>query len=77
MILYHKIMPKVQLLRGIFVTYQHKGWMSNEVLEDWLAVVWSRRPGVPLGKQGMLVSDAFKSLTPEIKAIITRPYGHN
>jgi hypothetical protein len=52
-----KKMPKAQLYRGIFVTCQHKGWMCNKVLKDWLAVVWNRRPGMLLRKQGMLVSD--------------------
>jgi hypothetical protein len=38
MILNHKTTPKVQLLRQIFAKCQPKGWMSNEVLKDWLTL---------------------------------------
>jgi hypothetical protein len=30
-------------------------------MEDWLQVVWNRRPRVSLRKQGMLVLDASES----------------
>jgi hypothetical protein len=41
-------------------------------MKDWLLVVWNKRPGVLLRKQGMLVLNAFKRhLTPEIKAAVT------
>jgi hypothetical protein len=44
--------------------------MTNELMGDWLQVVWNRRPGV-LRKRGMLVLDAFKGhLTPEVKSVI-------
>jgi hypothetical protein len=46
--------------------------MTNELMKDWLLIVWNRRPGVLLRKQGMLVLDAFKGhLTPEIKTAVT------
>jgi hypothetical protein len=36
-------------------------------MKDWLLVVWNRRPGALLRRQGLLVLDAFKRyLTPEI-----------
>jgi len=38
MILNHKSISKVQLLAQIVVKCQPKGWMSNEVLKDWLAL---------------------------------------
>jgi len=41
-------------------------------MKDWLLVVWNRRPGAILRKQGMLVMDVFKGhLTPEIEATVT------
>jgi len=49
-----------------------KGWMTSQLMKDWLLVVWNRRPGAVLRKQGMLVMDVFKGhLTPEIEATIT------
>jgi hypothetical protein len=30
-------------------------------MEDWLQVVWNRRPRILLGKQRMLVLDAFNT----------------
>jgi hypothetical protein len=71
LILNHKTIPKVQLLGRIIVKYQPKCWMSNEVLKDWLALALNRRLRVILRKQGLLVLDAFKSVTTEIQATIT------
>jgi hypothetical protein len=46
--------------------------MTNELNEDWLAVVWNRGLGVLWGKLGLLVLDVFnRCLTPEIKATIS------
>jgi hypothetical protein len=48
---------------------KHKGWMTNQLMKDWLLVVWNRRPGAVLRKLGMLVMDVFTGhLTPEIEA---------
>jgi hypothetical protein len=71
-ILNHKTMPKEQQPRGIIVRCQPKGQMTNELMKDWLSVVWNGRPGVLLSNWRMLVLDAFKGhLTPEAKATIT------
>jgi hypothetical protein len=48
-------MPKEKLPAG-----QEKGWMTNELMMDWIKVVWKRRPGTLLNKRGMLVLDSFK-----------------
>jgi hypothetical protein len=41
-------------------------------MKDWLLVVWNRRPGAILRKQGMLVMDVFNGhLTPETEATLT------
>jgi hypothetical protein len=40
-------------------------------VKNWYLVVWNRRPGALLRKQGMLLLDAFeRHLTPAIKAAI-------
>jgi hypothetical protein len=71
-ILNRKNVPKEQLPRGIIVRCQPKGWMTSDLMKDWLLVVWNRRPGALLRKRGMLVLDAFKGhLTPDVKATIT------
>jgi hypothetical protein len=57
--------------RGITVTYQPRGWITNKLVKNWYLVVWNRRPGALLRKQGVLLSDAFeRHLTPAIKAEI-------
>jgi hypothetical protein len=45
-----KTMPKEQLPIGLTVRCQSNGWMTNELMMDWLKVVWNRRPGVLLRK---------------------------
>ena len=60
MILNCKTMPKEQLPRRFNVRCHPEGWMANEPMKEWLAVVWNRRPGVILRKWGMLLLDAIK-----------------
>jgi hypothetical protein len=46
--------------------------MTDELTKDWLLIVWNRKPGVLLRKQGMLALDVFKGhITPEIKTAVT------
>jgi len=37
-----------QLRRRVIIKCQFRAWMTSEVTEDWLAVVWNRQPGVHL-----------------------------
>jgi hypothetical protein len=37
-----------------------KGWMTRDLMMDWIKVVWNRRPGSFLSKQMLLVLDALK-----------------
>lgn len=68
-ILKRKTMPKESLPRGLIVRCHEKGWMSKELMNDWLSVVWKSRPGALLAKKAMLVLDAFKGhLTPDVKS---------
>lgn len=67
-ILNRKTMPKEQLPPGIIFRCQEKGWMTNELMVDWVRTVWNRKPGALLKLRGMLVLDAFKGhLTPQVK----------
>jgi len=41
-ILDHKTKPKEQMPRKITVSCQSKCWMAEELLQDWLALLWNR-----------------------------------
>ena len=51
---------KTTQIRGVIVRAQEKGWMTEELLLEWLKIVWSHRPGAFLNQLSMLVLDAFK-----------------
>jgi hypothetical protein len=55
-----KTMPKEKLPAGLVFQCPEKGWMTNELMMDWVKVIWKRRPGTLLNKCGMLVLDSFK-----------------
>lgn len=54
-----KTLPKNSLPAGIHVRAQVKGWMSAELMVDWLRTVWGRRPGALL-LPSLLVVDSFR-----------------
>ena len=63
-----KTMPKEELPKGLIARCQSKGWMTIDLMLDWLKVVWDRRPGTLLKKRDMLVLDSFKGhITTEVK----------
>lgn len=72
-ILKRKNMPKNEPFPGdVIVRVHEKGWMTAELMSDWIEVVWQRRPGAmlggPSGTRSMLLLDAFRGhLTPEVK----------
>lgn len=67
-VLRRKTMPKEKLPPGIVYRCQEKGWMTQELVIDWLKTVWNRRPGALLKMKGMLALDAFRGhLTPQVK----------
>ncbi|KAM7294007.1 pogo transposable element with KRAB domain [Ixodes scapularis] len=60
-------------LKDVIVRVQEKGWMTSELMQDWIRVVWQQRPGASLGgfksTKSMLMLDALHGhLTPEVKA---------
>lgn len=54
-----KTLPKAKFPQGIYVRVQEKGWMSAELMVDWVKTVWGRRPGGLL-LPSMLVLDSFR-----------------
>jgi hypothetical protein len=46
LILKRKIFPKSEaFLQDVIFRAQEKGWMTEELMLEWLQIVWSRRPG--------------------------------
>ena len=55
-------------LKDVIVRAQQKGWMTEELMLEWLKPVWSRKPGAFLNQPSMLVLDVFKGhLTDSVK----------
>lgn len=70
-ILKRKTMLKDQLPTGIIVRCQNQGWMSTDLMKEWLNIVWSGRPGVLVHKRRMPVLGTFRGyLAPAMKNII-------
>jgi hypothetical protein len=42
------------------VRAQEKGWMTEELMFEWLKIVLSRTPGAFINQLSLLVLDAFK-----------------
>lgn len=55
-----KRVPAEQFPDGIFVRAQDNGWMTDELVRDWLACVWEKRPGANLDTRSLLVLDSFR-----------------
>jgi len=69
LILKRKTLPKSEAFpKGVIVRAQEKGWMTEELMLEWLKIVWGRRPRAFLNQPSMLVLDAFKGhLTDSMK----------
>ncbi|KAJ8865469.1 hypothetical protein PR048_033787 [Dryococelus australis] len=51
---------------------QEKGWMTNELVMNWVKVVWNHKPGALSRQRGMLVLYTFRGhLTPQVKKVQT------
>jgi hypothetical protein len=42
------MIAKEKFLQGIIVNVQEGGWMTEDLVEDWIKSVWFQRPGVLL-----------------------------
>jgi hypothetical protein len=69
LILKRKTLPKSKAFsKDVIVRAQEKGWMTEELMLEWLKTVWNPRPGAFLNQPSMLVLDAFKGhLTDSVK----------
>jgi hypothetical protein len=66
-----KTLPKDKFPPGIYVRAQEKGWITEDLVRDWVKVMWQRRPGALLNIPSLLVLDSFKGhLTEEVKKVI-------
>lgn len=58
---------------GVIVRAQVKGWMTEDLMVDWLRCVWARRPGAIRQLPSMLSLDAFRGhLTESVKKEVRR-----
>jgi len=64
-----KTLPKSEAFpKDVKVRAQEKGWMTEELMLEWLKIVWGRRPTAFLNQPSMLVLNAFKGhLTDSMK----------
>ena len=57
LILKSKTLPKSELF---IVRAQGNGWMAEQLMLEWLKIVWVSRPRAFLNQPSILVLDAFK-----------------
>jgi hypothetical protein len=56
-----KTLPKSESFpKDVLVRAKEKGWMTEELMLEWLKIVWSCRSGAFLNQPSMLFLDAFK-----------------
>ena len=69
LILKRKTLPKSEAFpKNVIVRAQEKGWMTEELMLEWLKILWGRRSRAFLNQPSMLVLDAFKGyLTDSVK----------
>jgi len=69
LILKRKTLPKSDAFpKYVIVRAQEKGWMTEELMLEWLKIVWGCRPRAFLNQPSMLVLDALKGhLTDSMK----------
>lgn len=59
-----KTLPKTEVFpRGAIIRCNDKGWMTAELFDEWIRLVWLRRPGALLSPRSMLVVDSFRGHT--------------
>lgn len=66
LILNRKTIPKNETFpKDVIVCAQKNGWMTSEMMDNWIDVIWNRRPGALRNPCNILVIDAFKGHTSE------------
>lgn len=56
-----KTMPKEKLPPGVLVKVHPKGWMDEQLVNEWLKEIWFKRPGSLIDKRSILVWDMFRA----------------
>jgi len=56
-----KTIPKDKFPNGVIVKVHPKGWMDENLVNEWLDLVWFSRPGALLKPQALLVWDQFRA----------------
>jgi len=60
LILKRKTLPKSEAFpKDVIVRAQEKGWMTEELMLEWLKIVWGRTPTALLNEPSMPVLDVF------------------
>lgn len=63
-----KTLPKERFPHNVIVRTNEKGFFNDDLVLEWLRLVWDRRPGALLGLPNMLVLDSFRGhLTAKVK----------
>lgn len=58
--------------RNVIVRANENGWMASDMVEQWIRMVWQRRPGALLAKRSLLVLDSYRGhLTDGVKAALS------
>ena len=61
LILKRKTLLKSEVFpKDVIVRVREKGWMTEELMLEWLKIVWGQRPRAFLNQPSMLVLDEFK-----------------
>jgi hypothetical protein len=56
-----KAMAKKKFRQGIIVRVSESGWMTEDLVDDWIKSVWLGRPGTLLCQRSMLVLTAYRA----------------
>uniref|UniRef100_A0A3Q3DKQ0 M-phase phosphoprotein 8 n=1 Tax=Hippocampus comes TaxID=109280 RepID=A0A3Q3DKQ0_HIPCM len=73
MIIFKRLtMPKEKFPKEIVVKVDHKGWMSESLMKEWLTECYSKRPGGFFHrKKALLIMDSMRAhITDSVKAAI-------
>ncbi|KAJ8896260.1 hypothetical protein PR048_001604 [Dryococelus australis] len=71
MFLRRKSLPEEKLPKRFIFRCQERGWVTNELVMDWVKVVWNHRSDALLRQYGILVLDSFRGhLTRQIKKVL-------
>lgn len=69
-----KTLPAQEVFpKNIIVRVNEKGWMNSAMVEEWVKLVWQRRPGALLCRDSLLVLDSYRGhLTDSVKTVLSR-----